>query len=68
MNLKIEKSNIERVRVLLLRITPNAENKHDFNEAFVIVSRMLFAEKIQGTKKPKNPLGEPGKTKEIIFG
>ena len=68
MNLKIEKSNIERVRVLMLRITPNAENKHDFNEAFVIVSRMLFAEKIIEIGKPKNPLGEPGKTKEIVFG
>lgn len=40
--IKIHKRDIERVRELMLRITPNQENKHDFNEAFVIVSKMMF--------------------------
>ena len=50
MNLKIEKEEIERVRELMLRIKPNRKNKPDFNEAFVIISRMLFAEEIGGRK------------------
>lgn len=40
--IKVEKERIERIRELMLRVTPNEENKHDFNEAFVIVSKMIF--------------------------
>ena len=41
-NLILKKERIERVRELMLRITPNEENEHDFNEAFVIISKMIF--------------------------